>query len=109
MQGPAGSIPGFVFLRGSLPSSADGVIHADSQFTLLYDQSREALAYKVAGATFYGGTSLKTVYTLIIYIVVGGVTSRSKSLLRTIRPGIEENLYPLIGKATSLRRGIRSM
>ena len=42
------------------------------------------------GSTFYGGTALKIVYTLINYVAV--VTSEAKSILRTIR-GTTENLF----------------
>ena len=91
-QGPAGSI-GFAYSNGYLPSEVDSVIYSDSQIQLLYVPSREALAYTVAGTWFYGATALKILYTLRPYVAIGGVSSISKSLIRSIRPGFTENLF----------------
>ena len=90
--GPAGS-PGFTYQKGYLPSAVDAVIYGDSQFQLLYVPSREALAYTVAGTWFYGSTVVKITYTQTPHIITSGTTSKSRSILRGVRPATTENLY----------------
>jgi hypothetical protein len=90
--GPAGSV-GFTYARGYLPSAADAVIYSDSQFQLLYVPSREALAYTVSGTHFYSSTVLKITYTQTPHIITSGTTSKSRSILRGVRPATTENLY----------------
>ena len=91
--GPSGTIPGFAFSNGNVPSSADSVIYSNAQFELLYLASRESLAYVVAGATFYGAAAVKIVYSLHYLVANGGVFSSQTSVLRTIRPSFTENLF----------------
>ena len=51
------------------------------------------LAYVVAGASFYGGAAVKIVYMHTSYVALGGVTIKSKTVLRAVRPAITENLF----------------
>ena len=55
--------------------------------------SREAIAYTVAGAWFYGSTVVKITYTQTPHNITSGVYSKSKTILRGVRPATSENLY----------------